>query len=865
MKLYKLFIVSVATALFLGGCASKTSTSQSSSLDNFTIQQSSKPLYVPEPNPYHAAETRVSDLIHTKLEVSFDWKKQYLYGKATLSLKPYFYSQDEVVLDAKGFDIEYINLVNDQGAKKLSYTYDSLQIVIQLDRTYTRKDTYVLEIKYTAKPEELAEGGSAAITSDKGLYFINPTGEDKEKPQQIWTQGETEASSCWFPTIDSPNEKTTQEIYITVQSKFKTISNGALIYSKENEDGTRTDYWKQEKPHSPYLFMMTVGDFAEIKDEWRGKEVHYFVEKKYEPYARGVFGITPELLSFFSDKLGYEYPWDKYYQVAVRDYVSGAMENTSAAIFLEQIQLTDREQLDKNWDYIIAHELFHHWFGDLVTCESWSNLALNESFANYSEYLWFEYKYGRDRADFHGMNEEEEYLDESNTKQVPIIRYHYHHREDMFDRHSYNKGGRVLHMLRKYVGDDAFFASLKKYLHDNQFTAAEIHHLRLAFEEVTGEDLNWFFNQWFLSPGHPDLKVEHYFLNDSVYLNVTQLQDTLYSPVFKIPLDVAIWVDGKKQIFPVVIDKTIQQFSFPINKKPDLVLFDDEQQLLGVIRHKKSQQELIFQYYNAERYMARQQALSMLLPEQEDPTLLYNPLLDSMIVRKVFVDALNDPFYDLKEYAIAVLAGYSSEGSNEINVKVKKLAMEDEKSSVRAAAIDFLAVGSVEGEEDLSLYKKMLADSSYDVVASALSAYIHTDAEDKASVIAEYRKEDKSSIVTSVAEYYLDVKDSTQIDWFIEKFKAASPRDKISFSDYLASYVSDQDSVATHGVIDYAEELALNHDHLYARFSGYKILWSLDQIEGVTERRQKIIENETNKMLVNAYERWESKIIRIGK
>ena len=321
-----------------------------------------------------------------------------MYGIANLTLKPYFYPQSTVVLDAKGFNIDYIKLVSGGEQKELTFEYDSLKLTINLDKLYTREEQYELEIKYTAKPNELKEGGSKAITSDKGLYFINPLGEEKDKPRQIWTQGETEASSCWFPTIDSPNEKTTEEIYITIENNFTTISNGLLIYSKDNGDGTKTDYWKQDKPHAPYLFMMTIGEFAEIKDTWRGKEVNYYVEEKYAPYARGVFGITPELLTFFSEKLGYEYPLDKYYQLAVRDYVSGAMENTSAAIFLEEIQLTDREQLDENWDYIIAHELFHHWFGDLVTCESWSNLALNESFANYSEYLWFEYKYGRDRA-----------------------------------------------------------------------------------------------------------------------------------------------------------------------------------------------------------------------------------------------------------------------------------------------------------------------------------------------------------------------------------------------------------------------------------------------------------------------------------
>lgn len=860
MKLNQFLYILLGGAIAFS-CATKNKSTKAITKQIATVQDNAKPIYVPEPAAYQPSYTKVTDLVHTKLKVSFNWEKQYLYGIANLTLKPYFYSQNTVVLDAKGFDIDYVKLKGSE----LKFDYDSLKLTVYLDKEYTREESYELEIKYTAKPEELKEGGSAAITSDKGLYFINPLGKEEGKPRQIWTQGETEASSCWFPTIDSPNEKTTQEIYITVDANFKTISNGLLIYSTENGDGTRTDYWKQDKPHAPYLFMMTIGEFAEIKDTWKGKEVHYFVEKEYEQYARGVFGITPELLTFFSEKLGYEYPWDKYYQVAVRDYVSGAMENTSAAIFLEEIQLTDREQLDENWDYIIAHELFHHWFGDLVTCESWSNLALNESFANYSEYLWFEYKYGSDKADFHGMNEEEEYLQEAQGKQEPIVRYHYHHREDMFDRHSYNKGGRVLHMLRKYVGDEAFFTALKKYLHDNEFTDAEIHELRLAFEEVTGEDLNWFFNQWFLSPGHPELKVEHYYLNDTLFINTAQLQDSAYTPIYKLPVKIGVYAGAEKTVHSIVIDKAVQQFKFPVKSKPSLVIFDDEQQLLGIITHKKSVDELVFQYYNAGKYLARAEAIERIMgTEYATDTYSYNPVLDSAEVFQMYFDALNDPFHDIRETAIAVFDQYAGKDTLKVYEKFQSLAKSDKESSVRAQAIAGLSLLNSANDYE-ALYKEMLNDSSYLVIGTALSAYIQSEAQDKAAVIEKYKTETKSDIVESVASFYIEEKDSTQLEWFISKFEAASPRDKIAFAALISEYVETQDSISVDKVVQLAEQLALNHDHLYARFAGYKILWGLDHIVGVTDKRRNVIENEDNKMLIGAYERWESKIIRIGE
>ena len=371
--------VLIFAIFLLSGCSSskRTSTLSDDVLDYFSDTLSITPEY----REYKAAETRTYDLLHTKLKVKFDWEQQYLNGYAWLRLKPYFYPTDSLVLDAKGFDIHNVSLHTADTLSPLEFSYNNRKIHIQLDKQYTRHDTFGVFVDYTAKPNELKTTAGNAITSDKGLYFINPLGEDKDKPKQIWTQGEPEASSCWFPTIDAPNERTTQEIYITVDDKYKTLSNGVLAESTMNDNGTRTDYWKMDLPHAPYLFMMAVGDFAVVKDKWRDMEVSYYVEPKYEKYADDIFGNTPEMIDFFSDKLGVDYPWDKYSQIVVRDFVSGAMENTTATVHMENLQQTKREMLDGDYEDYISHELFHQWFGDLVTCESWSNLPLNESFA----------------------------------------------------------------------------------------------------------------------------------------------------------------------------------------------------------------------------------------------------------------------------------------------------------------------------------------------------------------------------------------------------------------------------------------------------------------------------------------------------
>src|SRR5688572_30940174 len=502
------------------------------------------------PKAYRATDKKINNLIHTKLDAKFDYSKSYLYGKVWLTLKPHFYPTDSLLLDAKGMDIKQIAMVKGGKNTPLKFAYDGLQANIVLDKTYKATENYTIYIDYTAKPDEFQAKGSAAITDAKGLYFINPKGEEKNKPTQIWTQGETEGTSVYVPIIDKPNQKTTQEFFLTVPAKYVTLSNGKLMSQKKNTDGTRTDYWKMELPHAPYLFFIGVGDYAIVKDQYKGKEVSYYVEKEYAPVARKIFGHTPEMMSFFSKALGVEYPWVKYSQIVGRDYVSGAMENTTATLHQESAQQDARELTDENkWENTIAHELFHQWFGDLVTAESWSNLSLNESFANYSEVLWEEYKYGKDAAAAHHLSDQQGYL-ASESASKDLVRFFYEDKEAMFDAVSYNKGGRILNMLRNYVGDSAFFKSLNLYLTTNKYKSAEAHQLRLAFEEVTGRDLNWFWNQWYFGAGHPKLNIDYVYDDAAGKVNVI-VKQTQKGQIFRLPVKVDVYNGSNKQSYNV--------------------------------------------------------------------------------------------------------------------------------------------------------------------------------------------------------------------------------------------------------------------------------------------------------------------------
>ncbi len=672
-----------------------------------------------KPKEYRSSEKRVFDLLHTKLEVSFNWEKQHLYGKAHLTLKPYFYDASLLVLDAKGFDINEVSLVvNDSIKQALPFEYiDSLKLHITLPKKYTKKDTAIIFIDYTAKPEELKTQGSNAITAAKGLYFINPLNKDPRKPQQIWTQGETEASSCWFPTIDKPNERCTAEICITVGDSLITLSNGLLTESTVTADGTKTECWTMEQPHAPYLFMMAIGKYSVVKDSWRNKEVSYYVEPEYEKYARNIFGNTPEMLEFFSNKLGVEYPWVKYAQVMVRDFVSGAMENTTASVFLEQIQSNDRERLDRNWDFIIAHELFHQWFGDYVTCESWANITLNEAFATYSEYLWNEYKYGIEEADYNLLLDLKKYLGEARIYQEPLIRFHYNNKEDVFDAHSYEKGGMILHLLRNYIGDEAFFKGLQHYLSANAYKPVEAHHLRLAFEEITGEDLNWFFNQWFFSSGHPKLKITYEYIDSSKtqIVNIRQLLNNDNLPYFRIPLLIDIYTSEGIQQEEVTLHDKAHTFEFKVASKPLLVNVDARKTLICEKEDKKTDDAWLYQYYNAPLVTDRHEALKALASKQEK----------KQEIKDLFVAAAKDKHWSVREYAVDKLYMDDSVSRADNFELLKNIALHDDKSQVRYAVLK--RINNYEQVEQIKIYLQTVNDSSYLVASKSLKAIYETD------------------------------------------------------------------------------------------------------------------------------------------
>ncbi len=752
-----------------------------------------------EVKAYRATTEKINDLVHTKLDVKFDYKNRYLYGKEWLTLKPHFYATDSLTLDAKGMDIKTVALAKNGKNSPLKFSYDSLLLKIKLDKKYLAGENYTVYIDYTSKPDKFKAKGSQAITDAKGLYFINPDSVIKGKPVQIWTQGETEGSSVWFPTIDKPNQKTTQEISMTVPSKYISLSNGELVSQKKNTDGTRTDTWKMDKPHAPYLFMMAVGDFRIYKDKFKNIPVNYYLEPAYAPYAKDIFGLTTEMIGFFSTKLGIDYPWNKYSQIVVRDFVSGAMENTTATLHGDFVQQTKRELIDGSaGETVIAHELFHQWFGDYVTTESWSNLSVNESFADFSETLWMEYKHGKDAGDARNYEALEAYLTNPTAKTKDLIRFDYNDKEDMFDVVTYQKGGRVLNMLRNYLGEDAFFKGLNVYLKQNAFNNGEAHQLRLAFEQVSGKDLNWFFNQWYFNAGHPELSI-NYNWDQNLKKQTIILRQTQKTNAFKLPIKIDFYINGKKERKEIWMTDKTDSISFSFASKPDLINVDADKILLMQKKDNKSLDEFAFQYANAPLFLDRFEAMEAASGN-----------LGNAKAQEIIIAALKDKYFELRMKALSEINLENKSLKEKALPLIVSLAKNDSHPLVKAAALNSLS--RLKDQEYALLFKEAFKSESYAVQGAALNGLAGLNTGQAIAAAKNLEKDNRGELTNAMVNLYATKGSEKEFPFVADAFDNAGVQGKFNMiAGYanMLSLVNNTQEVKTR--IDDLEKLAIQY------------------------------------------------------
>lgn len=705
---YRILLPAVVVSLCSLSCKTTKKVREYRVMDTVSVSAYNNPATL-----YRESAPQDWKLLHTRVALSFDYNQRSATGKEWVTLQPYCYAADSLVLDAKGMQIEKVTAGLED--KVLSFTYDSTLLKIRLDRTYTRHEELKLYIQYKAYPYGSAGGGSAAITDDRGLYFINTDRKIKGKPVQIWTQGETESNSRWLPTIDKPNSRTTIQLELTVPSAYATLSNGARISSMDNGIH-RTDIWKTDEPIQVYAIMFAIGDFSVAKDSWEGKEVNYYVEPAYAPYARKMFQHTPEMIGFFSRVTGVSFPWNKYSQIVVRDYVSGAMENTSASLFGEFMNQDFREYADGNHEDVVSHELFHQWFGDYVTAESWSHLTVNESFATYGEYLWRRYKYGLHSADELAYNDLQRYLNAAVYTDPVLVRHYYKENEDMFDRVSYQKGSAILRYLHHLVGDTAFYRAMQIYLQENALQSAEATHWRLAVEKASGKDWNWFFDQWYYRAGHPELDIRYHYDDQKQQLiaEVRQLQAT---DPYRLPLEVLLISGDQSRMLRWDLTKRREQFVYNYENGQAPVLVPDVSHMLpGTLRENKTYAQYLQQMRHTDDYISHLSALKQIAVKD----------LGQGDVVAMLRLGIQHKVASIRLYTVQLLQQATvAEVQNKWMPDIRHLAGQDGNNQVRAAAVAVL--GEWKNKERQGFFLETLTDSSYLVASKALEALYSID------------------------------------------------------------------------------------------------------------------------------------------
>jgi len=463
---------------------------------------------------YVKKTTQEFKLLHSDLVIEPIWLNHTLNGQVTIKLTPYALPQDSIILDALGMEIHSVREIGEIEGLQTQFKYDGIHLIIFPHKTlFPNKDTEYFYISYTARPLYEDSLTKRAPRQEQGVYFNNANGKNPFVPQQCFTQGESIFARRWFPTMDETNQKMTQTMTLIVDSQFTTFSNGMLL--KSTISGTkRNDYWVMNQPIAPYLSTFAVGKYDILKGrsfiDQKGKQIPitYYIEKGKIENGKTSYKNTPKMVDFFSKTFGFDYPFDCYKQITVRNFLAGAMENSTATIHSDYVCHDAKAGNDfLNTDAFIGHELAHQWFGDLVTPKNWANLTLNESFASFSELIFAQQFQGNEEARNQRYNNLNRYLGETFYKKEPIVNYQYDRPDELFDGHRYQKGSLVLWMLKNQLGDSIFFKGIQKYLTDNQYGVVEINHLRLALEKVSGKDLQPFFDNWFMKKGHPDFKI----------------------------------------------------------------------------------------------------------------------------------------------------------------------------------------------------------------------------------------------------------------------------------------------------------------------------------------------------------------------
>ncbi len=650
--------------------------------------------------PY--ARSRDYDLQHSKIALRFDLEQKKVLGEVTHSLSILRDGTTKIVFDSAGLTIQKVTI--NKTAAKFETAAEKLSIPLAAEAK--AGDKFEITIRYEGKPT-------------KGMYFILPDKDYPDRPSQIWTQGESEDTRYYLPTYDYPNDRLTTETLLTVPASWITVSNGKLISVSDAGQGLKTWYWKESVPSSTYLITVVAGEFDEVKDTWHGIPVTYYAPKGRGDRLPINYGRTPAMMELFSKKFGVDYPWEKYAQVMVDDFVAGGMENSSATTNNSSSLVHPKlaPEYFTGEDDLISHELGHQWFGDLVTCKDWGNVWLNEGFATFLETIWTEAHFGKDQADYERWNNAKEWIESNNLWNKPIVRHDFDDSSE-FDENAYNKGGWVLYMLRHQMGEEAFYRGIKHYLEVNRGKNVVTADLGKAIEEASHTNVDQFFSQWLYGAGAPkfDLSYTHDGEKHQVVLNVKQTQKVEGRVgLFRVPVEVEITTGSGPKLYNVTVVKEKQTFSLPAESAPLMVLFDKGGHILKSADFHKEKKEWLYQLKNAAEVADRADAataLGKLKNDEEVVAALGETLrndkawgvrataadtlgkLDGASATKLLlaaVDSNDKPW--VRSRVVSALGNFKDDAA--VAAKLNAIAQQDDSYRARAAALQ--ALGRLKG------------------------------------------------------------------------------------------------------------------------------------------------------------------------
>lgn len=715
------------------------------------LQTAQQPHLLP---PTQYIPDRDFDTRHVALDLRFDWEHEEISGVETVVFKPLLADLRKIELDAAEMAITSVKTAGNALKFEMDLPHQKLRIALERPYQPTEEITLVIEYHTNGPQTKLAGLVGAA------LRFIKPTPDDPTKPKQIWSQGESEYNHYWFPCYDHPNDFFTSEITATVEKPLSVISNGKLLDTKDNKDGTRTFHWKMEQPHASYLTSIIVGEYVPIVSEYQGIPIITNVYPSELKEGKASTARLTEMVKFFSEKTGLKYPYAKYAQTTARDF-GGGMENISATTQTDNMIHDARTELDSNSDGLQAHELAHQWFGDYVTCRDWSDIWLNESFATYFQAMWDEHKLGGDDFLYSDVKANQDaYLAAWKLgNRRPIVTKNYANPDSVFDTYAYPRGGAVLHMLRQSLGEDNWWRAINYYLNKYASQPVETEQFRIAIEESTGQAMDWFFDEWLYRMGHPIFRVTQDYdpATKILKLSVEQLQtidNTSQFPqvaLFQTPVNIEIGTASGMHLERVqILPKKQQTFSLSVDSKPVLVNFDYHGTLIKELEFEKTTDELAYQMTRDEDVLGRVWALSQLQTRIAAATT--SETEKQQIALALSNVVTRDKFWGVRVNAATALADVKAPVSRSALIA----ATGDVDARVRARAVTSLAISS--DRSLASLYLKLLNDQSYAVIkaaASALGATKSAEAYDglvKLLGVPSWRDNIRASALTGLGE-----------------------------------------------------------------------------------------------------------------